>query len=99
MKRTKRNKVGEQKPVRSGWTLLKQDIDLKTRTALVLYVMGCYPMSEAYRIAFTFKGKPASLAPTACRWWHDPVIQEYICIFARCLSNEGYEVNPKITIY
>lgn len=99
MRRTKNKRMGEQRPVRAGWTLLKRDIDLKTRTALVLYVMGCYPMAEAYRIAFNFKGEPSSLGPIASRWWHDPTVQEYIEIFARCLSNEGYEVNPKILFY
>ncbi|MFV0582916.1 MAG: hypothetical protein ACK5N4_12825 [Parabacteroides gordonii] len=56
-------------------------------------------MAEAYRIAFNFKGEPSSLGPIASRWWHDPTVQEYIEIFARCLSYEGYEVNPKILFY
>ena len=99
MRRKKYKKWGEQRPIRSGWTLVKNQIDLQTRTALVLYVMGCYPMSEAYRFAFNFQGKPSSLGPIASRWWNDPQIQEYVRIFARCLAYAGYEVNLKIKQY
>lgn len=52
------NKHSNYPNLKTGWTLLKHKIDIQTRTAIVLYILGGYPMAEAYRIAFNFKGNP-----------------------------------------
>lgn len=75
------NKHSNYPNLKTGWTLLKHKIDIQTRTAIVLYILGGYPMAEAYRIAFNFKGKPSSLAPIASRWWNTPNIAQYCLIF------------------
>ncbi|MBB4624152.1 MULTISPECIES: hypothetical protein [Parabacteroides] len=81
MRRKKLNKYSTWRHTHSGWTLLKNELDIQTRTAMVLRVLGGYPMAEAYRMAFNFKGKPSSLAPIASRWWNDPEIKDYFFIF------------------
>jgi hypothetical protein len=79
---------------------LRRDcIDSKTRLALILNCLCGYNQSEAYAIAFNFKGSYKSLAPLASRFFNSPDVRESAELFYRYYCGVEYHVNDKYFKY
>lgn len=75
--------------------LRRDRIDPKTRIALILNCLCGYNQSEAYAIAFNFKGSHKSLAPISSRFFNSPEVREFAELFCRYYSDEIYCVNDR----
>lgn len=79
---------------------LRRDcIDSKTRLALILHCLCGYSQSEAYAIAFNFRGSYKSLAPQASRFFNSPTVRASAELFYRYYCGVEYHVNDKYFNY
>lgn len=56
----------------SPLTTRRDRINPKMRVALILHCLCGYSQSDAYAIAFNYRGSPNSLAPIASRFFNAP---------------------------
>ena len=75
--------------------LRRDRINPKMRVALILHCLCGYSQSDAYAIAFNYRGSPNSLAPIASRFFNAPEVRVFAELFVRYYFATPYHVNSK----
>lgn len=85
--------------VRPLYQFRKGRVDTRIRTAVFLHIIGGYPQTESYRIAFNYSGKPSSLASTASRFFNDWGVKSFARDVINYYSINRTPINQKYSVF